>query len=360
MKIKIKLSGLAVTTTLMLIIAVTMSLFSCGADEKALQLGAERAANNEADVTEGMIGAIKAASLKKYPSGLIKRFNQSKTLGCFEASMTVAKNLPDELRQGIFSKETTYSAKIRFSNATKQDDTKKDFRGMSIKLSGIEGPSIWGEDGEQDFTLNSYPALFAANPDDFLEFIGATGDDKRWRYFIRPSHFYSLKIALKGREKINNPFAIRYWSTTPYRLGLGKGKAVKYSAQSCSNFSENVNVKKSESFLSEVMAEQLKRTSACFEFMVQIQKDPNTMPIENAAVIWDEEQSPFIKVAEITIEDQNFTSTEELKACESISFNPWQSIEEHRPIGGINRVRRAVYSEIADFRRDENARRGLR
>jgi hypothetical protein len=42
-----------------------------------------------------------------------------------------------------------------------------------------------------------------------------------------------------------------------------------------------------------------------------------------------------------------------------MSFNPWQSLAEHRPIGGINRVRRAIYAETAQFRGEENRKRGL-
>lgn len=73
-----------------------------------------------------------------------------------------------------------------------------------------------GEPGQQDFLLNSYPVLFAADPGDFLDFIEASRDGRLWRYFINPGHFYSLGIVLKGREEIENPFAIDYWSTTAF------------------------------------------------------------------------------------------------------------------------------------------------
>ena len=91
--------------------------------------------------------------------------------------------------------------------------------------------------------------------------------------------------------------------------------------------------------------------------MVQFQQDPNTMPIENASVIWDEAQSPFITLATITIKDQNFTSPTAMQTCEAMSFNPWQSLKAHQPLGGINRVRKPVYSEIANFRQSENEKR---
>jgi len=322
-----------------------------------LQLGEERAADKEAQTTARMIEAIMAISLQRNAEGEVKRFNQSKGLGCFNATFAVATDLPIPLRQGIFATENAYPAKIRFANATEYDDSKKDFRGMSVKVFNVPGTPLWGDPGQQDFLLNSYPALFAADPADFLDFIEATRDDKVWRYFIRPSHFYSLKVILKGREKIDNPFAIRYWSTTPYRFGEDKSQAVKFAVQPCSKPHKQTSIAKHKDFLTEAMAEQLRNEPACFDFMVQFQQDPVAMPIENAAVVWDEERSPFQKVATITIKNQAFTSTENVAACEAMAFNPWQSLAAHQPLGGINRARKPVYSETAKFRIEENKRR---
>lgn len=333
-------------------------LIACGERGPSdLRLGEERAANSEAATTAEMIEAIKAVSLKRYPEAVIKRFNQAKNLGCFDAAFSVRADLPTDLQRGLFVAGKTYPAKIRFANASKFDDTQKDFRGFSIKLFGVAGATLWGDEGEQDFLLNSHPALFAANPDDFLDFIEAAHDDKVWRYFINPSHFYSLMVVLKGRARIENPFAIRYWSTTPYRFGSDISTAVKYSVQSCSAESPTITVDKHENFLTEVMQQHLKQSAACFDFMVQFQQDPADMPIEDAAVVWDENRSSFMQVATITIEDQSFTSEDASLACEAMSFNPWQSLAAHRPLGGINRVRKPVYAEIAEFRKQENMKR---
>jgi hypothetical protein len=84
--------------------------------------------------------------------------------------------------------------------------------------------------------------------------------------------------------------------------------------------------------------------------MVQFQQDAGEMPVEDASVIWDEDDAPYQKVARLTISQQDFSSAAALQNCERQRFNPWQSLEEHRPLGGINRVRRAVYSEAGEFR----------
>jgi hypothetical protein len=88
--------------------------------------------------------------------------------------------------------------------------------------------------------------------------------------------------------------------------------------------------------------------------MVQFQRDAHSMPIEDASVIWEEDESPFRKLATIRISQQDFRSRESMAQCENLQFNPWQSLEAHKPLGGINRVRREVYASSADFRIQHN------
>ena len=102
------------------------------------------------------------------------------------------------------------------------------------------------------------------------------------------------------------------------------------------------------------MAAQLSERSACFEFLVQTQKDPNAMPIEDPTVEWSESESPFSKLGTLTISRQNFESPEQMKFCENLSFNPWHSLVEQRPLGGINRMRRVVYEAISKARHELN------
>ena len=287
--------------------------------------------------------------------GVIPRFNQSKTVACLHAKFKVQDDIPTNLKQGIFAKPATYDAQLRFANATKQDDSKKDIRGLSIKLSGVEGESLYGNPGTQDFIFNSYPALFVATPDDFAKFIKARQNNKAFLYFLNPldPHLYSLKIVLKARAKINSPFDIRYWSTTPFQLGAESMAAVKYSVTPCSANKTDQAVNPGENQFRAAMKSHLQHQTACFEFGIQQQTDVDSMPIENAAVIWDEQQSPFQTVATITIEKQIFDSTEALSQCEKITFNPWQSLVEHKPLGRMNEVRREVYSTAAKIRNSE-------
>lgn len=72
--------------------------------------------------------------------------------------------------------------------------------------------------------------------------------------------------------------------------------------------------------------------------------------IENACHEWPANQFPFVTVATLTIPLQEFDSPEQRAACEKLFFTPWHSLAEHRPLGGINRMRRAVYEASVGMR----------
>ena len=78
------------------------------------------------------------------------------------------------------------------------------------------------------------------------------------------------------------------------------------------------------------------------------------MPIEDPTIPWKEHASPFRKVATIRIPAQDLTSKARKDFAESLSFTPWHSLPDHRPLGGINRVRGAVYDAVSKLRHAKN------
>jgi hypothetical protein len=75
------------------------------------------------------------------------------------------------------------------------------------------------------------------------------------------------------------------------------------------------------------------------------------MPIEDPTVAWT---SQYIKVASLTIHPQTFDSNARMEFGDNLSFNPWHSLPEHRPLGSFNRVRKRVYEVMSKFRHDKN------
>ena len=98
------------------------------------------------------------------------------------------------------------------------------------------------------------------------------------------------------------------------------------------------------------MAAHLSQREACFDFFVQFQADPRETPIEDATVEWREQNSPFHKVARITIPAQDVTDPARLDTCERTAFNPWHCLPDHRPLGSMNRARREIYPALARLR----------
>jgi hypothetical protein len=98
----------------------------------------------------------------------------------------------------------------------------------------------------------------------------------------------------------------------------------------------------------------LDRVDACFALQVQLQDSAQYMPIEDPSVEWDEALAPFITAANIRVPAQDFDSLEQNLFCDNLSFNPWQALPEHRPLGGINRLRKSVYEAVSVYRHARN------
>lgn len=79
----------------------------------------------------------------------------------------VHDNLPAELAQGMFKRPASYDVIMRYSSLTPKllPDNVPAPRGIGMKIFGVEGEKIWGEDKKtQDFTMNNYPILELRDP----------------------------------------------------------------------------------------------------------------------------------------------------------------------------------------------------
>jgi hypothetical protein len=276
-----------------------------------------------------------------------------KAHGCVTAKFTVASGLPAPLAQGLFAKSRSYDAVIRYSNGSQvTDDRKGDARGMAIKVLGVDGPKLLGDEAgarTQDFLLMNNPVFFVRNARDYVGFqqaaFGGTWTLASW-LASHAFHEGAILLSIQNR-KVTNPLNARYWSTTPSRLGM---QQVKYSAVSCSS-AVFADVSTGVDLLRENMQAQLNTQGACFDFKVQTRTQPMSMPIEDPTIEWKESAAPFTTVARIEIPAQQM---EQGEACEVRSFTPWHTLAEHRPLGGIQRVRKAAYLEISKLRHDLN------
>ena len=325
-----------------------------------LKLATEYSVPGEDEYVTKIAESLKSTLEREHKPGTIPRDVHPKNIGCVKAEFKVEPDLPEELRVGVFKEPRTYPAYIRFSNAAAaiQADSKKDIRGMAIKLLEVEGEKLLENEKHkttQDFLLISTPRFINQNVIDFHGTLQAIdgGPLKMLGFFFNPFnlHLRVLWNIVTSLKKHANLLEVRFWSTTPYQFG---SRAVKYSARPHQAEVTRIPKNPSENYLREAMKQNLAGQDAYFDFMVQFQTDPRQMPIEDAGVTWNEEASPFRKVATIRIPAQIFDTEEQMKMAENFSFTPWHSLPEHRPMGSINRARRLVYETISKYRHETN------
>jgi hypothetical protein len=63
-----------------------------------------------------------------------------------------------------------------------------------------------------------------------------------------------------------------------------------------------------------------------------------------------------VRVAEVRIPRQSLDVPGREQVCERTSFNPWNALAVHRPLGAMNRVRRAIYESMQQFRESHTVR----
>jgi hypothetical protein len=323
------------------------------------ELNREYPEPGEAKLIEKMV--ILAVERMKPQQGRIRRGQHAKATGCVRGVFTIRDDIADELRYGVFRRpHQVFQAIIRFSNSSEEinPDGMGDARGMAIKLLDVAGtPAIPGSDNRcQDFLTVNYPVFPFATAAEFVKFFDIretpfVGDPlaAAWLAF---SNYRHLNIAREILDKIvSSPLELAYWSGSPYWLGSPAtvgGQAVKYSL--VPRFAGTGPPQDPNSMPDDYLHQELKRhlktEEAVFEFRVQPQTDPVAMPVEDASVVWDEAVSRPIPVATLTIAVQDVDSPEGralADECEAMAFSPWNALAEHRPMGGINRLRQAVY-----------------
>lgn len=92
-----------------------------------------------------------------------------------------------------------------------------------------------------------------------------------------------------------------------------------------------------------------------WEVRVQLCTDLKTMPVEDASVVWPEDQSPYLAVARITVQPQHaWSEARAIAVDDGFSFSPWHGLAAHRPLGSIMRMRKATYEMSAQFRASHN------
>jgi catalase len=367
------------------LVTLSQPALALGLGEDDLPAPGSAAAAEEAQDIQAIADLIQAGLQKKKdanPDDIVQRDAHPKAHGCVKAWFSPLAKLPAELAHGVFAKHDPYPAWIRYSNGNpdgKRADSKGDARGMAIKLMGVkagkdEGRLDGDENSSQDFLLSNYPQFFIRNPSEYRSFFPSR--DSVFANVLTQIEFFGRDLIMDKantirilfdtfKQKVADPFQIDYYSQTPYRLGPESlHQAVKYRARHVACGKEPIALtplpqkdEDHQNFLREAMIKDLKQGDVCFDFEVQLQTNPVTMPVSDSTVLW---QSKFRRVARILIKKSEndgllgLENEDRTHFCENVAMSPWHGLTAHQPLGSTNRVRKTVYQTISRFRRQAN------
>ncbi|MBB3357274.1 MULTISPECIES: catalase family protein [unclassified Novosphingobium] len=295
----------------------------------------------------------------------------AKAHGLFEGTFTVDANLPPELAQGLFAQAGRYDAALRISTNPGDilDDNVVLPRGLALKVTGAPGEYLGtAEDDAQDFLFVNSPVFATARADQFagkLKLLAATTDRAPGAKvalstvlgFINSAlgkvGLESSALAAMGGAPQVHPLGETYFSTTPFRYGdhVAKFRLRPLSPALTALSGKVIDTSGRPDGLRETIREDAANLIGEWAFEVQLLRDLDRQPVEDASVEWPEEVSPFVQVATLRVEPQDSWSADKVQRIdETLHFSPWNGLEAHRPLGGINRARRRAYRHSADFR----------
>lgn len=325
-----------------------------------MPLPVEKHEPGEAANIAEMVDILRRKMERDYAQGKTLRDAHPKAVGLLRGRFDVEPNLPPALRVGLFAKARHFDCWLRLSNSSgkPQSDAVADARGFAIKLMSARGKGADEAPFGQDFVLLSTPTMPLGTVAKFRDAVYYTIESSPLllgaKFLLTGKAMVLLGLA-GLRIRPSSHLDIRYWSTTPYRLGADH--AVKYSLIPTSAHRSKLPAIKGASYLRDALQAHLSRHEATFDFCVQLQKDG--MPIEDAAVEWSEKKSPFVKVATLTIPVQKFRTRQREALAESLSFSPGHALPAHAPLGGLNRARVTIYTMLSKFRHQRDGRKDL-
>jgi hypothetical protein len=325
----------------------------------------------EEQYTNEIVESIKRAIAGHFEEGRgpARRDAHAFDNGCVRAIFQVDENLPEELRRGVFVPGRQYTAWIRFSNGNSEPRPAWmfDARGMAIKLTGVPGAKLMDDEKHtQDFILISHPRFFVDDLKRYrktLEWFLRGGLLDQYLVSLLQLRWFSEapKAFLANLNFMSNPLHQQYWSMTPYRFGADPETkfAVKYTAKPRLHdrpgfFSRHLTRLGWSFSLKKEMNRTLAGNEVWFDFCIQRFVDETSTPIEDSKVKWADDVSKPERVGKIIIPIQDCMSPKQAVFCENLSFSPWHSLPEHRPLGLVNRVRKVAYREISKLRHDLN------
>ena len=325
-------------------------------------------------LTEAMLGIQRKTHAD---TGYAHRAVHAKAHGFLRARFEVLADLPPELAQGLFASPASYDAIIRFS--TTPGDVLHDGvstpRGAALKILGVPGPRLPGSEGEttQNYVLGNSPSFQIGTAKGFLrqlKLLSATTGHaepvKKVISAVTRTAEAALEMVggksatlttLAGQAK-THLLGDSFFSQAALLHGdyFAKVALSPISSELVALSESAIDTSGHADAIRETVQEHFRTCSAIWELRVQLATDIEAMPVEDAAAMWPEDESPYLPVARITALPQD-TWSDGMRAWveDRMAFNPWTGLAAHRPLGSIMRARRPAYAAARAYRSDGNA-----
>lgn len=279
-------------------------------------------------------------------SGARMRTLHAKTVvGVLDARLEFLAELP--VRGGPYRENAGFDVAVRLSNASGlvRSDTEADLRGAALKVRLPGG-------GEHDLLMTNYPVSHARDARQFVT-AARIGSGSRALAIPRMIRAFGLSEALRvvgnvrRAARVTDSLAAEsYWSrgavlwdaAGPVRFRLSPAAAVQPRPDVPAADPDRLRLD---------FAARLREGPVRFELALQRFVDERQTPLEDGAVPWE---TPWLPVATLTVGARDLLGAEgerQRAAIEATVFNPWHAPAEFRPLGGLNRARKAVYEASA-------------
>jgi hypothetical protein len=320
---------------------------------------------HEDETAAGIVNTLREISDTTYKdTGLGLRSVHAKSHGLMRGEIEI---LPLALpyAQGLFARPQKLPVAIRLSTSPGDllDDRVSTPRGFAMKVIGADGARLPGSEGArtQDFVLVNAPTFLAPNAKKFLgslKLLASTTDKI-------PNLKRAFSAVLRGTEKAieavggesptikglgghpeTNPLGETFFSEVPFLYGLHMAKWQVAPISSSLQLLKDapVDLDDKPDGLRAAVNSHFQSQGGEWELRVQLCTDIEAMPIEDASVPWPEDKSPFVTVARITVPPQvAWDDSRSSEMDDGLAFSPWHGLAAHRPLGSINRARRAAY-----------------
>lgn len=308
--------------------------------------------------------------------GHAMRATHAKATGLLKGELVVADGLPAELAQGLFARAGRYDVLVRYSQGPSEplSDQASGQRGMAIKVLGVDGPHVpeSRERTTQDFVLAPDPSFINRTAATFrTNFALGAGKSTHVPEGAIVAGSKVARVVEAGLEAVGlasanlkffgrpplHPLSHPYYTQVPVRYGDYIAKLAAYPSEATLTAvgDARVDTDADDNGFRDALVATVARVGAAFDLRVQLCTDLATMPIEDAAAQWPEDQSPYRTVARLTMPAQAaYTEPRRRYFDERLAFNPWHALEAHRPLGSVNRARLRPYEAAQDLRQREN------